>query len=342
MKLCQRSPFGRNRTLGLESLEDRNLMTAATITPSQGIVALLKQEAAVASQTAATTANIQSSQNDLMNLDRQLAAVNLQRVQTDTQNGNVQAATADLLQRSTITSTGNRINNEFNQIVAGVAAANTTFRNETAALVTSVAKGIMTPVAALAAQQVDYAAYKVSTASFQTQATATSDMELPNMANLTYLVEGYQGQTSLGTFHGGFDVKSPGVGGVITDFTGVATTELTQTESLLQGTFTGASGDYLEALETVPATSTSAVKYVVVKQPIIGGTLTAIDSAVPHSDGFAVHGTIQLSFGAVGNIPAHTQTLDFAANLAAQHFLVGQILVGGQVVGNLDWGRIGA
>jgi hypothetical protein len=342
MMFRTRSPFGRNRRLGMESLEERSLMTATPITPSQGVAALLSVEAAVAVQTTATTANVQASQNDLGNLDRQLAAFNLQSVQTDTRAGKVLAVTADLDQRATITSAGNRIANEFNQIVAGVAAANTTFRNETAELVSAVAHGTMTPVAALAAQQVDLTAYKVSVASYQAQSAATSQFELPNMAGLTYQVEGYQGQKSLGTFHGPFDVKGVGIAGAATDFKGVATTQLSQTASLLQGSFTGASGDYLQVLETIPATPTTAVTQVIVKQPIIGGTLTAINSAVPHSDGFTVHGTIDLSFAAVGNIPAQTQEFQFAANLTAQHFLVGQLIVGGIPVGALDWGRIGA
>ena len=90
--------------------------------------------------------------------------------------------------------------------------------------------------------------------STQTQSNSLDQLELVNLSGLTYAVEGIVGQQNLGTFYGPFDVKAVGhTPGVLTDYKGAVTTRFTLSAHLLQGTFTGATTDYLQAFESATA-----------------------------------------------------------------------------------------
>jgi hypothetical protein len=317
----------------MESLEDRSMMTGGSLTPAQAIAAMNAQSAIVATQTAQQQNNILAIENGLLTVAHQLDADNFAQIQTNTTLGNSQAALADMTERASIVQAEQRITTEFTTIVQSLLTANAAFKTESALLVSEVTKGTIAPAAAVAAQVSDYEIYKSAALGVQVQTTSEDQLELVNLSGLTYGVEGVAGQQNLGNFYGKFDVQGSGhTPGVLTDYQGAVTTRFTVSAHLLQGTFTAATTDYLQAFAGPTGSQ-------MVKQPITGGTITATVSAAPDGNGFTIHGTVFMTLGPIGNLPSSSATYQMEANLTGQNTLIGNLLVGGQVVGSFNWTR---
>jgi hypothetical protein len=216
-------------------------------------------------------------------------------------------------------------------VVQNLLAANATFKNESALLVAGVSKGSIVPDAAVAAQVVDYEVYKSVAVGTQNQSNTEQQFELVNLSGLTYAVDGIAGQQNLGTFYGPFDVKAAGnTPGVLTDYKGVVTTRFTVSAHLLQGTFTAATTDYLQAFAS-PSSSQ------LLKQPITGGTITATISPSPDASGFTIHGQVLMQFGPIDNLPSSSTSFQIQANLVGNNILTGNLLVAGTKVGSFSW-----
>ena len=331
--MLPRSQNGRTCRLRLESLERREMMTGGSLTPAQAIAAMNAQSAVVATQVSQLQNSVVATENGLLTVARQLDADNFSQISTNTAHGNTQAALAEMQQRPSITQAEQRIGGEFTQLVSNLLTANNLFKAESALLVTQVTHGTIAPAAAVAAQLVDYGVFKNSALVVQTQSTADSQLELVNLQGLTYGVEGLAGQQNLGNFYGKFDVKGSGnTPGVLTDYQGVVTTRFTVSAKLLQGTFTAAQTDYLQAFAAPTGSQ-------LVKQPITGGTIIATISPSPDAGGFTIHGTVHMQFGPIGNLPSKAMDFQIAANLVGQNILTGNFLVAGQVVGSFSWLR---
>ncbi len=332
--MMPRPRTGHTRPLRLESLEDRTLLTVSSLTPAQAIAALNAQSAIVATQTTQTQNAVLYAESSLLTVARQLDAKNFSQLQTDTQQGNTQASLADMSQRNSVVAAEQRITSEYSLLNSNLITANQDFRNLSALLVTGVSKGTITPAVAVAAQVSDYEVYKSAALGVQTQSSNDFQLELVNLTGLTTAVEGVAGQKNLGNFYGKFDVKAAGLSpGVLTDYQGVVTTHFTVSADLLQGTFTAATTDYLQAYATVGSSTQ------LVKQPITGGTMTATISPSPDSAGFTIHGTVLMQFGPIDNLPSSSQTFQFEANMTGQNILIGNLLVGNAVVGSFNWTR---
>ncbi len=323
-----------SRRLGIESLEGRSMLSGGSLTPAEAIAELNAQSAIVATQTSQLQANTLNLENGLLAVAHQLDSDNFAQIASDTAHGLSQAATAAMQERTIIVAAETRITNEFTTLVQTFLAANQTFRNQSALLVTGVGKGTIAPDAAVAQQQVDYEVYKNAAVSTQTQSNTLDQLELVNLTGMTNTIEGVSGQQNLGTFYGPFDIKAAGhTPGVLTDYKGVATTHFTLSAHLLQGTFTGATTDYLQAYQS-PTSSQ------LVNQPITGGTITGAVSTSPDTSGFTIHGQITINLGPVtnnNNLTSTSETFQFQANLVGSNILTGNLLVGGTKVGSFSW-----
>ena len=327
----RRSSGSPSRRLRIESLEGRSMLSGGSLTPAEAIQQLNAQSAVVATQTSQQQANTLNLENGLLAVAHQLDADNLSQISYANSHGNPQAAVADMQERSIIVAAETRITNEYTLLVQNLLAANQTFKNESALLVTGVSRGTIAPDAAVAQQTTDYEVYKSVSVSTQTQSNSLDQLELVNLSGLTYAVEGIVGQQNLGTFYGPFDVKAVGhTPGVLTDYKGAVTTRFTLSAHLLQGTFTGATTDYLQAFE-------SATSSQLVNQPITGGTITAAVSPSLDTSGFSIHGQVTMNLGPIDNLPSSTMSFQISANLVGSNILTGNLLVGGQKVGSFSW-----